>query len=215
MKIDDLYYQNVQATTGYASVNATKTAAADKVAQEQNKDAVNAVDSNKNSQANKDRVEFSKDTRVSNKMSDSERASLVQSLKADLDNQMARFTNMMTQMFQKQGITGMSAQGDDMWRRIASGNFTVDAQTKAEAQQAISEDGYWGVKQTSQRIFDFAYALAGDDPEKMKEMQAAVEKGFEQATKSWGKSLPSISQQTHSAIGDLFDSYYEKAGVDK
>ena len=212
MKIDDLYYQNVQATTGYASVNATKTAAADKAAQEQNKDAVNAVDSNKNSQANKDRVEFSKDTRVSNKMSDSERASLVQSLKADLDNQMARFTNMMTQMFQKQGITGMSAQGDDMWRRIASGNFTVDAQTKAEAQQAISEDGYWGVKQTSQRIFDFAYALAGDDPEKMKKMQAAVEKGFEQATKSWGGKLPSITDETHSAIGDLFDSYYEKAG---
>ena len=176
MKIDDLYYQNVQATTGYNS-NASKAAAVDKTAQEQNKDAVNAVDK-KNSQANTDRVEFSKDTKVTNKMSDAERASLVQSLKADLDNQMARFTNMMTQMFQKQGITGVSAQGDDMWRRIASGNFTVDAQTKAEAQQAISEDGYWGVKQTSQRIFDFAYALAGDNPEKMKEMQAAVEKGL-------------------------------------
>ena len=213
MKIDDLYYQNVQATTDYNS-NASKVAAVDKAAQEQNKDAVNAVDK-KNSQANTDRVEFSKDTKVTNKMSDAERASLVQSLKADLDNQMARFTNMMTQMFQKQGITGVSAQGDDMWRRIASGNFTVDAQTKAEAQQAISEDGYWGVKQTSQRIFDFAYALAGDNPEKMKEMQAAVEKGFEEATKSWGKSLPSISQETHSAIGDLFDSYYEKAGVSK
>ena len=213
MKINDLYYQNVQATTGYTS-NANNVAAAEKAAQEQNKDAVNAVDK-KNTQANTDRVEFSKDTKVTNKMSDSERASLVQSLKADLDNQMARFTNMMTQMFQKQGITGMSANGDDMWRRIASGNFTVDAQTKAEAQQAISEDGYWGVKQTSQRIFDFAYALAGDDPEKMKEMQAAVEKGFEQATKSWGKALPSISQDTHSAIGDLFDSYYEKAGASK
>ena len=213
MKINDLYYQNVQATTGYTS-NANNVAAAEKAAQEQNKDAVNAVDK-KNTQANTDRVEFSKDTKVTNKMSDSERASLVQSLKADLDKQMARFTNMMTQMFQKQGITGMSANGDDMWRRIASGNFTVDAQTKAEAQQAISEDGYWGVKQTSQRIFDFAYALAGDDPEKMKEMQAAVEKGFEQATKSWGKALPSISQETHSAIGDLFDSYYEKAGVSK
>ena len=213
MKINDLYYQNGQATTGYTS-NANNVAAAEKAAQEQNKDAVNAVDK-KNTQANTDRVEFSKDTKVTNKMSDSERASLVQSLKADLDNQMARFTNMMTQMFQKQGITGMSANGDDMWRRIASGNFTVDAQTKAEAQQAISEDGYWGVKQTSQRIFDFAYALAGDDPEKMKEMQAAVEKGFEQATKSWGKALPSISQDTHSAIGDLFDSYYEKAGVSK
>ena len=213
MKINDLYYQNVQATTGYTS-NANNVAAAEKAAQEQNKDAVNAVDK-KNTQANTDRVEFSKDTKVTNKMSDSERAALVKSLKADLDNQMVRFTNMMTQMFQKQGITGMTAQGDDMWRKIASGNFTVDAQTKADAQEAISEDGYWGVKQTSQRIFDFAYALAGDDPEKMKEMQAAVEKGFEQATKSWGKALPSISQETHSAIGDLFDSYYEKAGVSK
>ena len=212
MKIDDLYYQNVQATTGYTSVNANKTAAADKAAQEQNKDAVSAV-GNKNSQANTDRVEFSKDTKVTNKMSDSERASLVQSLKADLDNQMARFTNMMTQMFQKQGITGVSAQGDDMWRRIASGNFTVDAQTKAEAQQAISEDGYWGVKQTSQRIFDFAYALAGDDPDKMKEMQAAVEKGFKQAEDAWGGSLPSICGDTHTAIGKLFDDYYAEKGA--
>ena len=211
MKIDDLYYQNVQAATGYTSVNANKTATASKAAEEQSKDAVGAVDKT-TSKTNTDRVEFSKDTKVNGKMSDSERAALVKSLKADLDNQMTRFTNMMTQMFQKQGITGAAAQGDNMWKLIASGNFTVDAQTKAEAQEAISEDGYWGVKQTSQRIFDFAYALAGDDPEKMKKMQAAVEKGFEQATQAWGKSLPSIAQETHSAIGDLFDSYYEKAG---
>lgn len=211
MKLDDLYYQNIQTKTGYAAVTANNVAAAGKTAQEQNKDAVGAVD-DKKTNSNTDRVEFSKDTKVTNKMSDSERAALVKSLKADLDNQMARFTNMMTQMFQKQGITGAAAQGDNMWKLIASGNFTVDAQTKAEAQEAISEDGYWGVKQTSQRIFDFAYALAGDDPEKMKKMQAAVEKGFEQATQAWGKSLPSIAQETHSAIGDLFDSYYEKAG---
>lgn len=209
MKINDLYYQNVQNATGYTSVNTNNTTAAGKAAETQNKDAVSAVD-NKTSQNNQDRVEFSNDTKVIGKMSDSERAALVNSLKADLDNQMARFTNMMTQMFQKQGITGLTAQGDDMWRRIASGNFTVDAQTKAEAQEAISEDGYWGVKQTSQRIFDFAYALAGDDQEKMKEMQAAVEKGFEEATKSWGRELPSIAHDTHNAINDLFDSYYSK-----
>ena len=102
MKIEDLYYQNVPTTTGYTSVNANNTAAAGKAAEDQNKNAVNAVDG-KTSNTNTDRVEFSKDTKVSNKMSDSERAALVQSLKADLDNQMARFTNMMTQMFQKQG----------------------------------------------------------------------------------------------------------------
>ena len=173
-----------------------------------------AVDSSKDTAAaaapkqDVDQADFSKDTAVTGKMSSSDRAALVQSLKADLDNQMSRFTNMMTQMFQKQGITASFAKGDDFWKMMASGNFTVDAKTKAEAQAAISEDGFWGVKQTSQRIFDFAAALAGDDVEKMKEMQAAVEKGFQQATGAWGKELPSICGDTHAAVTQLFDEYY-------
>ena len=160
-----------------------------------------------------DRAEFSKDTAVTGKMSDSERAALVQSLKDDLNNQMSRFTNMMTQMFQKQGISANLSQGNDFWRFMASGNYSVDAKTKAEAQATISEDGYWGVSKTSQRIFDFAHALAGDDPEKMKEMQAAVEKGFKQAEEAWGGSLPSICGDTHAAIGKLFDDFYAKNGA--
>ena len=160
-----------------------------------------------------DRAEFSKDTAVTGKMSDSERAALVQSLKDDLNNQMSRFTNMMTQMFQKQGISANLSQGNDFWRFMASGNYSVDAKTKAEAQAAISEDGYWGASKTSQRIFDFAHALAGDDPEKMKEMQAAVEKGFKQAEEAWGGSLPSICGDTHAAIGKLFDDFYAKNGA--
>ena len=159
-----------------------------------------------------DRVELSKDTDIT-KMSASDRAALVKSLKDDLNNQMSRFTNMMTQMFQKQGITASQAQGDDFWQMIANGNFTVDEKTKSEAQQAISEDGFWGVKQTSQRIFDFAQALAGDDVDTMTKMQAAVEKGFEQAGAAWGGELPSISGETHSAVTKLFDDYYASRGV--
>ena len=159
-----------------------------------------------------DRAEFNKDMAVTSKMSDSERASLVQSLKVDLDNQMSRFTNMMMKTFQKQGITANQANGNDFWKMIASGNFTVDSQTRSEAQEAISENGYWGVSQTSQRIFDFAYALAGDDVDKMKEMQAAVEKGFQQAGAAWGGELPSICGNTHTAVSKLFDDYYAQRG---
>lgn len=159
-----------------------------------------------------DRAEFNKDMAVTSKMSDSERASLVQSLKVDLDNQMSRFTNMMMKTFQKQGITANQANGNDFWKMIASGNFTVDSQTRAEAQEAISENGYWGVSQTSQRIFDFAYALAGDDVDKMKEMRAAVEKGFQQAGAAWGGELPSICGNTHTAVSKLFDDYYAQRG---
>lgn len=203
MKVNDLYYQNVQNTTAYNPV--TSTSAANTTTQEKD-NAVAAVEAAK---ANTDRVEFSQDSKVTKKMSDSERAELVKSLKADMENQMTRFTNMMMQTFQKQGITGLTAGSDSFWRTIASGNFTVDAKTKADAQAAISEDGYWGVKQTSERIFNFAQALAGDDPEKMKKMQDAVEKGYKQATQAWGKSLPSISQDTMNAVNNLFSDYYK------
>lgn len=109
-------------------------------------------------------------------------------------------------MISKQG--NAYGQANDMWKFLASGNFTVDAQTKAQAQADIAEDGYWGVKQTSERIFDFAKALSGGDMDKMKEMQAAFEKGFKQATKTWGKELPQISQDTRSAVNKLFEDFY-------
>ena len=85
----------------------------------------------------------------------------------------------------------------------------MDEAAKAQAQEDISEDGYWGVKQTSQRLFDFASALAGDDEDKMRQMQSAMEKGFKQATSAWGRDLPDISNQTLDAANKLFEEYYK------
>jgi hypothetical protein len=58
-------------------------------------------------------------------------------------------------------------------------------------------------------LFDFACALAGDDVDKMKEMQKAMEKGFKLATKSWGKELPGICGETFDAANKLFEEYYK------
>lgn len=140
------------------------------------------------------------------KMSASDRANLVQQLKADQANRQSQLADLVKNMISKQGST--LGQADDMWKFLASGNYTVDAQTKKAAQEAISEDGYWGVKQTSQRIFDFAMSLSGGDEEQMKKMQEAVEKGFKEATKAWGKELPGITGETHDAINKLFDDFY-------
>ena len=137
---------------------------------------------------------------------------LVAKLKADSDNRMQQLQSLVTTMFKKQGITIGTA--DDMWKALASGNFTADADTIAKAKEDISEDGYWGVKQTSERIFDFAQALAGDDEEKMKTMKESVEKGFKEATKSWGRTLPDISQDTYSAVMDKFDKYFASKNTD-
>lgn len=203
MRVDqDLATRIYSQPTQAKSMSAVQAAA--------DKQATDAASTTTEKQPDVDRVEFSSDAKATSKMSDSERAALVKSLKDDLTNQMTRFTNMMVQNFQKQGINVSMANGNDFWRMMASGDYTVDAKTKAEAQEAISEDGYWGVKNTSQRIFDFASALAGDDPEKMKKYQDAVEKGFSQAEEAWGGSLPSICGDTHEAVNKLFDEYYAK-----
>lgn len=131
---------------------------------------------------------------------------IISRLKADAEARTQQLQQLVQQMISKQG--NAYGQANDMWKFLASGKFTVDAQTKAQAQADIAEDGYWGVKQTSERIFDFAKALSGGDMDKMKEMQAAFEKGFKQATKTWGKELPQISQDTRSAVNKLFEGFY-------
>lgn len=131
---------------------------------------------------------------------------IISKLKAETEARTQQLQQLVQQMISKQG--NAYGQANDMWKFLASGKFTVDAQTKAQAQADIAEDGYWGVKQTSERIFDFAKALSGGDMDKMKEMQEAFEKGFKQATKTWGKELPQISQDTHDAVNKLFEDYY-------
>ena len=142
-----------------------------------------------------------------NKMSEEDRAALVQQLKEDQETRKSQFMSLVQKMMTGQA-EAYAKTDDGIWKFLASGNFTVDAATKAQAQQDISEDGYWGIKQTSQRLFDFASALAGDDEDKMREMQAAMEKGFKQATGAWGKDLPEICSNTLSAANKLFEDYY-------
>lgn len=143
-----------------------------------------------------------------NKMSQEERAALVEKLKADQETRTSQLKDIVSQMLSKQANASLQAGSTDIWKFLASGDYEVDAATKAQAQEDISEDGYWGVKQTAQRMFDFASALAGDDPDKMKEMQEAMEEGFKQAEKTWGTDLPEISQETIKAARQLFEDYF-------
>lgn len=135
-----------------------------------------------------------------------DRSAIVQKLKADVEARTSQLQQIVQDMLAKQGSAYGAA--NDIWKFLASGNFTVDPQTKAQAQADIAEDGYWGVKQTSERIFDFAMALAGDDEEKMQEMKEAYEKGFKLAQKKWGGKLPQISQDTNDAVLKKFDEYF-------
>jgi len=129
----------------------------------------------------------------------------VNQLKADLEQQQSRFLTSVKDMLSKQGVK--IAEGEGIWKQIAQGKFEVDDETRAAAQEAISEDGYWGVKQTSERFIKYAKALTGGDPAKAEAMREAFRKGYKEAEKAWGGSLPELSQKTYDATMKLFDDW--------
>ncbi len=136
---------------------------------------------------------------------ETDRSAMIAKLKADAEEQKAKLFDVVRQSIAKQGQTIGIA--DDMWKFLADGNFEVDEETKKQAQADIAEDGYWGVDKTSDRILDFAKALSGGDSSKAEELLDAFKKGFEEATKTWGKELPDISQRTYDAVLEKFETW--------
>jgi hypothetical protein len=101
----------------------------------------------------------------------------------------------------------LKEQGIDF--KIATGDGEIDLSTisQADAQKLIAEDGYFGVDQTSDRIVNFAIAAAGSDPSRLDAIKAGVEKGFKEAQKAFGGSLPDISYDTYNAIMNKLDTW--------
>ena len=139
-------------------------------------------------------------------------AELVQKLLSEANSYKDKLTSYVQELLTGQGnAAGMA--GDEMWKFLASGNYTVSAAAKEEAQAAIAEGGYWSVEKTSDRILDMAKALTGGDPSKIEDMRSAVEKGFKEATKAWGRDLPEISSKTYDAVMQKFDDWAASAQI--
>ena len=135
---------------------------------------------------------------------------LIAKLKADAEARTAQLRSLVEQLITKPGKT--LGEADSIWSFLASGDFEVDPEVKAQAEKDIAEDGYWGVEQTSDRIIDFATALTGGDPDMIEDMREAFKQGYEQATKTWGKELPELSKKTYEAVMEKFDKLAEEAG---
>lgn len=192
-----------QATAAY-SYSATENVKADA--------AASAAENTKKETASAEAgavYEPSKETSASVKKTYTPDTNLINKLKADADARTSQMRSLVEKMMSQQANT--YGKANDIWSFLRSGNFTVDAATKAQAQADIADDGYWGVEQTSDRIIDFAKALTGGDPDKIEDMRAAFEKGFKRAGKTWGGDLPDISQRTYKAVMEKFDKMAEEA----
>lgn len=193
------------------NINSVNSTAAYTASVQQNTQTVEKKDTSKSTTDNKGVVyEKSSSTSKSSTKGIYSKNEVVARLKKDAETRTSQLRSLVEKMMTSQGKK--IGQADDMWKFLASGNYTVSPEVKAQAQADIAEDGYWGVEQTSDRIVEFAKALTGGDSAKAEEMRAAFEKGFKAATKSWGSKLPGISQDTYDAVMKKFDEW---AGVNK
>lgn len=146
------------------------------------------------------------------KLSDDDRKKIVNQLKADMEKRQSQLTELVHKMMGQQ--TNTFGTANNIWEFLAKGDYKVDPEVQKKAQEDISEDGYWGVKQTSDRIIDFAKALAGDDVKALEKMKDAFIKGYKMAEKTWGGKLPDISKRTYDAVMDKFDKLIHPSETD-
>lgn len=106
---------------------------------------------------------------------------------------------LVLNLFKDQGIDYKIATG--------AGEIDLTTLTPEDAQDLIADDGYFGVEQTSQRIFDLAVGIAGGDPTRLDAIKAGVDKGFQEAYDAFGGWLPDISYETYDAVMRKLDDW--------
>lgn len=188
---------------GNNNVTDMYTIEAEKKESTASKNDTSKVDTSKNDTSQTDKNSNGAAVYDKTKLSEDDRKAIVAQLKADQEKRQSQLTDLVHSMLNTQ--TNTFGQANNIWQFLAKGEYTVDAATQKKAQEAIAEDGYWGVNQTSDRIVSFATALAGNDASQLEKMRDAFLKGYKQAEKTWGGKLPDISQRTYDAVLEKFD----------
>ncbi|MBZ7992963.1 hydrogenase-4 component G [Campylobacter sp. RM9333] len=100
--------------------------------------------------------------------------------------------------------------------KLGDGFENLQNLTPTKAKELISEDGYWGSKQTGDRIAGFVLAGAGDDIEKLKAGREGIMRGFKDADKTLGgfsKGYADIANATiERAVKAIDDKIAELGG---
>ncbi len=108
---------------------------------------------------------------------------------------------LVINMLNEQGINFKVANGDK--------EIDISQISQEEAVELIADDGYFGVEQTSDRIFEFAIGIAGGDPSRLDAIKEGIENGFNEALEAFGGWLPDISYDTYDAVMNKLDAWAE------
>ena len=88
---------------------------------------------------------------------------------------------------------------------VGYGGKPIAELSTEEASELVSEDGLFGIKQTSERIANFVINGAGGDEDKLRAGREGMLQGFKEAEEMWGGELHEISQQTMAKATEMVD----------
>ncbi len=145
--------------------------------------------------AKRDSVTFTSETSVSVVYSRNQVMSV--GSPADLNQELRDY---VVNILKEQGVAVKFAIDSDT-------EVDLNAMTPEEAQELISEDGYFGVKKTSDRIAEFAISAAGNDVSRLDTIKSAVMEGFKSAEEAFGGTLADISYDTLDAVMEKLDRW--------
>ncbi len=84
--------------------------------------------------------------------------------------------------------------------------------TPDEAKDLVSDDGFFGVTQTSDRVANFVFNFAGEDLELLQKGKEGIIQGFQEAEKLFGGKLPEISYETQNRTLSLINERINSLG---
>lgn len=102
-------------------------------------------------------------------------------------------------------LAGNETQGGMSLSNIGYEGKPITELSTQEATELISEDGFFGVTQTSDRVSNFVFAFSGEDIELLQKGREGIVQGFEEAKELFGGELPEISYLTQARTLQLID----------
>lgn len=100
----------------------------------------------------------------------------------------------------------------DFLKEVGYEGEAIGSLSQEEATALVSEDGFFGIIQTSERISQFVLLAANGDEETLREGRTGILKGFEDAEKLWGSKLPDIAYETISKAVGMIDKALVEGG---
>lgn len=145
-------------------------------------------------------------TNFTEKLSKDEAADIRSQITENANAMMLKSVNVQGKLVSKEvGSEELQADFQNFLKDIGYDGKPIAELSQDEASELVSEDGIFGVKQTSERIANFVINGAGGDEDMLRAGREGMLQGFKDAEAMWGGELPEISQKTMDAALEMVD----------